>query len=230
MSGTFIRLDRSLLKHRYFDNTNVLKVWLYCLMKASYKRRCHLVGSTTIELQVGQFIFGRDKAASELNMSVQTLRTIIKLFENDKKITIKPTSKFSIITVIDFDSYQITDDGSNQHNNHQITINQPTTNQQLTTNKNVNKVKNNNKGIFLPPSLEEVKAYCQERNRGVNPQKWFDFYQGKGWMVGKNKMKDWKAAVRTWEKDGPELPAQHLPEISDAHKRTLERLKAEGYE
>jgi len=56
------------------------------------------------------------------------------------------------------------------------------------------------KNIFIPPTLEEVAAYCQERNNGVDPQKWYDFYAAKGWMIGKNKMKDWKAAVRTWEK------------------------------
>jgi predicted phage replisome organizer len=53
---------------------------------------------------------------------------------------------------------------------------------------------------FVPPSLEEVTAYCRERHNDVNPQKWHDFYSAKGWMVGKNKMKDWKAAIRTWEK------------------------------
>lgn len=52
---------------------------------------------------------------------------------------------------------------------------------------------------FVPPSLSEVKAYCQERNNGINPQHFIDFYASKGWMIGKNKMKDWKAAVRTWE-------------------------------
>ena len=52
---------------------------------------------------------------------------------------------------------------------------------------------------FTPPTLEEVTAYCQERNKGVDPQRWYDFYTAKGWMIGKNKMKDWKAAVRTWE-------------------------------
>ena len=56
------------------------------------------------------------------------------------------------------------------------------------------------KNIFIPPTLEEVRAYCQERNNGVDPQKWYDFYSAKGWMIGKNKMKDWKAAVRTWER------------------------------
>lgn len=55
---------------------------------------------------------------------------------------------------------------------------------------------------FTPPSLEEVKQYCKERNNSVDPESFVDFYSSKGWMVGKNKMKDWKAAVRTWEKNG----------------------------
>ena len=52
---------------------------------------------------------------------------------------------------------------------------------------------------FTPPTLEEVTAYCKERNNGVNPQRFIDFYESKGWVVGKVKMKSWKAAVRTWE-------------------------------
>ena len=52
---------------------------------------------------------------------------------------------------------------------------------------------------FVPPTLSEVKAYCQERNNGINPEQFIDFYESKGWFVGKNKMKDWKAAVRNWE-------------------------------
>ena len=52
---------------------------------------------------------------------------------------------------------------------------------------------------FTPPSIDEVSAYCTERNNGIDPQHFVDFYEAKGWMVGKNKMKDWKAAVRTWE-------------------------------
>ena len=52
---------------------------------------------------------------------------------------------------------------------------------------------------FIPPTLEEVEAYCKERGNNINPQSFVDFYSSKGWMVGKNKMKDWKACVRTWE-------------------------------
>ena len=52
---------------------------------------------------------------------------------------------------------------------------------------------------FSPPSLDEVALYCAERNNQVNPEKWYDYYSANGWKVGKNSMKDWKAAVRLWE-------------------------------
>jgi len=53
---------------------------------------------------------------------------------------------------------------------------------------------------FIPPTVEEIKSYCTERKNSVDPERFYDFYTAKGWMVGKNKMKDWKASVRTWER------------------------------
>ena len=53
---------------------------------------------------------------------------------------------------------------------------------------------------FSPPSFDDVKSYCQERGNGVDPQAFVDWYTSNGWKVGKNPMKDWKAAVRTWER------------------------------
>lgn len=52
---------------------------------------------------------------------------------------------------------------------------------------------------FAPPSVEAVAEYCQKRGNNVDPQRFVDFYQAKGWMVGNNRMTDWQAAVRTWE-------------------------------
>lgn len=52
---------------------------------------------------------------------------------------------------------------------------------------------------FTPPSFEEVQRYCAERRNGVDPQRFVDYYTSNGWKVGRNQMKDWKAAVRTWE-------------------------------
>lgn len=53
---------------------------------------------------------------------------------------------------------------------------------------------------FVPPSVDDVRAYCRERGSRVDPEAFVDFYASKGWLVGKAKMKDWRAAVRTWER------------------------------
>ena len=55
---------------------------------------------------------------------------------------------------------------------------------------------------FIPPSVEEIKAYCEERQNNVDAERFHAYYSSNGWRVGKNKMKDWRAAVRTWERNG----------------------------
>ena len=65
--------------------------------------------------------------------------------------------------------------------------------------KDLETIESSKRKRFSPPSLEQVQAYCKERENKVNPQRFIDFYQSKNWMVGKNKMKDWKASVRSWE-------------------------------
>lgn len=53
---------------------------------------------------------------------------------------------------------------------------------------------------FIKPKIKEISTYCKERKNNIEPERFFDFYESKGWYVGKNLMKDWKASVRTWEK------------------------------
>lgn len=61
-------------------------------------------------------------------------------------------------------------------------------------------INTNKSKVFIPPTVDEVKTYCLERGNSVDPEQFVDFYTSKGWKVGKDKMKDWKACVRTWEK------------------------------
>ena len=67
-------------------------------------------------------------------------------------------------------------------------------------NNTSNNIKENIKRkVFIKPSIEEIQQYCNERKNGINANAFYDFYESKDWMVGKNKMKDWKACIRTWE-------------------------------
>lgn len=74
---------------------------------------------------------------------------------------------------------------------------------------------------FTPPTLSEIESYCSDRHNRIDARKFLDFYESKGWFVGKNKMKDWKAAIRTWEHSNhtisyPNPKSQEKPRISDS--------------
>ena len=87
------------------------------------------------------------------------------------------------------------------------------------TNKSVNNNNTNNNNtsnnikekdikrkVFIKPKIEEIQQYCDERNNGINANAFYDFYESKDWYVGKNKMKDWKACIRTWEQRNESQP------------------------
>ena len=74
----------------------------------------------------------------------------------------------------------------------------------IQSNPNPNRESNRESGRkssrFSAPSIEEIMEYCKQRSNAVDAERFFNFYAAKGWMVGKNSMKDWKAAVRSWER------------------------------
>lgn len=67
--------------------------------------------------------------------------------------------------------------------------------------KEIDKEKESIKKKKIPPTIEDITSYCDERKNGIDPQHFFDYNEARGWVIGKNKMKDWKAAIRTWEKN-----------------------------
>lgn len=75
-------------------------------------------------------------------------------------------------------------------------------------NKDINKTTNKRAAAFVTPTLTEIEDYCRERQNSVDAERFLNYYEANGWMVGRNKMKDWKAAVRTWEQRENARPVQ----------------------
>ena len=162
-----------------------------------------------MEIKIGQFITGRNVMAKDLKQNPTTTYKRLKVLENLQILNIKSNNKFSVVTVLNWELYQSEEMKRNSKRNNKGT----TKEQQGNTNKNDKNDKNDkkNNNIFIPPTLEEVTSYCKERNNSVDPQRFIDFYESKGWMIGKNKMKDWKAAVRTWERRNDNTSKQDKP-------------------
>ena len=80
------------------------------------------------------------------------------------------------------------------------------TNNKEDININNNSLSKRESSRFQKPSIDEIRQYCISRNNSVDPEQFFNFYESKGWIIGKSPMKDWRAAVRTWEKREKEIP------------------------
>ena len=156
----------------------------------------------------------------------KTIQNILDWLEENNMIEIygaKGNRKETLYTIVNYDTYQDKDSDKVTEKKQLGNSLETEKQQSLETNKNVkndknekniNKEKENPKAKsirFVPPSLEEVEAYCKSRNNKVDAGQFIDFYESKGWMVGKNKMKDWKASVRTWEKRDSQPKIENKP-------------------
>lgn len=129
---SYIKLFRKILKSPIWKNEKALKIWLWCLLKATHIEREQLVGQKIVHLEKGQFVFGRNTASDELDMKESTVYKYIKLLEKLQMISIKSNNKFSIVSIEKWEDYQIEE----LKNNNKIT----TKEQQSNTNKNVKNI------------------------------------------------------------------------------------------
>lgn len=121
---SWIKLYRKILESPIFENEKALKVWIWCLVKATHKEREQLVGKQIIHLEKGQFVTGRKKASEELKMKDRTVYDYFKLLEELNMISINSNNKFSIITVEKWEDYQIEELKKQQQNDNNATTTQ----------------------------------------------------------------------------------------------------------
>ena len=89
---------------------------------------------------------------------------------------------------------------------------------------NTNLTDSNKKALFKKPTLDEVKNYCILRKNNIEAESFIDFYESKDWLIGKNKMKDWKACVRTWESREKKNPKSNSKGMSKIHQHLQKNI------
>ena len=136
----YIKLYRQITDTPVWADSDKLKLWLMCLMKATHDEKTQVVGNQIIELKAGQFITGRAALSDDFNRDVKKDRRVdgltlfrwLSLFEKMEMLNIKKTNKYSLITVLNWDKYQ----GRRTSNEQQLNNNRTSDEQQLNTNKN----------------------------------------------------------------------------------------------
>lgn len=216
MSNGWIKLYRQLQDCPiwYGERFSKGQAWVDLLLLANHSDKKTLFNGEIIRIGRGQYLTSMVKLAEKWSWNRKTVSSYLNMLEKEKMITRVSDNTKTLITIENYENYQgceETDGQLNTQPNGQP-IGQQRDNpldSRTDTNKNIKNDKNINNNIvganptrkiFIPPTVNEVQAYCNERNNNVDAQKFVDFYECKGWMVGKNKMKDWKAAIRNWER------------------------------
>lgn len=210
----YIKLSRKILEWEWWDDINTCRLFIYCLLKANWKDG-RFKGMI---IPKGSFVSSIPKMSDETSLTIREIRTAISHLKSTGEVTCKSYAKYTVFTVKNYCEYQTSD----MQNDRQSTGNRQTNDMLTTTIEEYKEIKNikkedpkgSKKKFFEPPSVDDVRAYCQERKNSVDPQKFVDFYSSKGWMIGKNKMRDWKAAVRTWERAERRAPEQKTDKIN----------------
>jgi DNA-binding transcriptional MerR regulator len=188
MNG-WIKLHRKFIDWEWFNKSEAVHLFLYLVLKANHKDsfwQGH-------EVKRGQFITSFGKISTDTNISLQTIRTLLKKFENTNEINIQTTNKFTTITICKYDSYQT----ENEETNTQLTNKQQTTNNQLTTNKN----DKNNKEEYIP-TLDDFINYAVLKISNINKDdvslKYMSWLEN-DWSTNVNgkqrKIKNWKSTL-----------------------------------
>ena len=134
MNDGFIKLYRSITSWEWYQDQNTMAVFIHLLLKANWedtRYRGH-------EVPKGSLVCGRKKLAKELGISEQSVRTSLEHLKSTNEIAIKPTNRFSIITIVNWEKYQ----GCGDLLTNKTTNKSPTTNQQLTTYKEYKNIRN----------------------------------------------------------------------------------------
>ena len=128
MEQGYVKLWRKCLDSGLLKNPTAWQLFGYLLLKATHRAHRQLVGGMVFDLQPGDVIFGRSKAADDLCVGEQSIRTALKLLEKLEIVTSKPTNKCTVISFVNWDRYQDEQPAPNQQTNQHLTSNQPAPN------------------------------------------------------------------------------------------------------
>ena len=207
MKGDFVFLHRSLLDSRVFSDEFMLKLWVWCLLKANWKRGW----KNGREIPPGSFATGESSASDQLGVSGGKWRRGIATLKDWGMVTSKATNRFTVISIVKWPEYQ----AMRRTGDEQVASRRRASDEPVTTIEEGKKgrTEDHKETAFDAPAAEEVQSYI-DYEHSLNPnwpratdltgESFVDHYNAQGWVAGNGiPIVDWKAKVKTWGNKAP---------------------------
>lgn len=230
MEQGWVSLHRQIRDHWLWEDKPFSKgqAWVDMILRANHEKRKVCFENSIIEIPTGGFLSSETALAEAWGWSRKKTHSFIDVLTKDGMLGTKRSGKGTVFYLINYSNFSIHETEKEPEKNRTGTDEEPMRN----TNNNVNNDNTENniinmgrKSKFSPPTVDQIKAYCLERNNHVDAERFVDYYSANGWVQGKGKpIKDWKACVRTWERGNniparEKAPAQSISEKWEAAER-----------
>lgn len=181
---TWIKIDRNILDWGWYTDANTFRVFIHLLITANIKPRMFL----GVMINRGEVATSYASLSETLEISIRAVRTAITHLKTTGEVTVKRHPKFSVISIVNYDSYQ-----GNRQAERQSSDSQATVKGQQSKNERMKEYKN--------PRVDEVVDFIIEEGLKVDARRFFEYYEEQGWQMNGEPIRDWKAVCRRWSKN-----------------------------
>lgn len=192
----WIKLHRKIENNWIWEDPEKLKAWLDILLMVNHEDRQIILNGQPVMIRAGQRFTSLAKLSKRWGWSKAKTNRFLHALSETQMVTVSGTPSGTLLTVEKWAFYQ---GERNTTRNTERNANEA----QTRMNKKYKKKEEVYRASaqFVPPTVEEITAYCRERKNQVDPEGFFDYYEARGWKLSKGApMKDWRATVRGWEK------------------------------
>ena len=201
--GGFIVIHRQILDWEWCGDTNTFCLFIHLLLMANDEDG-RFEGKV---IRRGQLITSLSSLSKKTGLSIRQTRTALEHLISTGEVTNESCSQYRVISIVNYDKYQDKRQRDRQTNDKRPTNDVTSDRQQYNNNNNINKGTNKEESRertgkrFSPPTAAEVSAYVKEIGGHIDPDRFVDYYEARGWELKPGqKMKSWKAEVRNWER------------------------------
>lgn len=199
MSG-WIKIHRSIKDHWLYTEKRIFsrfEAWNDILLTVNYSDAQTLIKGKLYNVKRGESILSLDSWAKRWGWEKSSVRRFLKLLENESMVVLDSDNVTTRLTVCKYESYQ--DERNADETRKKLKRNSNEI--QTTPIKEEEEEQEEKRRVFIKPTTQEVQEYMKEIEYNGDAEYFINYYQSKGWVVGKSKMKDWKSAVQTWKRN-----------------------------
>jgi hypothetical protein len=197
----WIKIHRKIKDHWIWKSQNRFQWWIDILLSVNHADTKVLIKGNLIECKRGQSVRSLETWARDWNVTKKTVKEFFELLQKDSMLLYESIQISTRITVCNYDNYQIEVNAKETKGKRKVNGEETDTTPKQEGLRMIKNEKN-----IIPPPIYLITKYCKERNNGIDANYFYDWYQTRGWKVGKDKMKDWQSAIRTWEQRNKKKP------------------------